>query len=81
MDAVTYFRIANPIASVCNVEDTHRSTKLLAQTSLRNELGTKNLSDILSDRDSISQSIQQVSAFGLGTDQNLPDTLAGFWKL
>jgi len=60
VDAVTYFRIANPIASVCNVEDTHRSTKLLAQTTLRNELGTKNLSDVLLERDSISHSIQQI---------------------
>jgi len=60
VDAVTYFRIASPIASVCNVEDTARSTKLLAQTTLRNELGTKNLSDVLLERDVISQSIQQI---------------------
>ena len=60
VDAVTYFRIANPIASVCNVEDINRSTKLLAATTLRNELGTKNLSDVLMERDSISHSIQQI---------------------
>lgn len=58
VDAVTYFRVANPIASVCNVEDAQRSTKLLAQTSLRNELGTKNLSEVLLDREDISRSIQ-----------------------
>ena len=46
VDAVTYFRISNPVASVCNVEDAQRSTKLLAQTTLRNELGTKNLSEV-----------------------------------
>ena len=60
VDAVTYFRIADPVDSVCNVEDTHRSTKLLAQTTLRNELGTKNLSQVLLDRDQISQSIQHI---------------------
>ena len=46
VDAVVYFRISNPIWSVVNVEDAHRSTKLLAQTTLRNELGTKNLSEV-----------------------------------
>lgn len=60
VDAVTYFRINNPIASVCNVEDFQRSTRLLAQTTLRNELGTKLLSEVLLERDNISQSIQQI---------------------
>ena len=32
--------------------------RLLAQTSLRNILGTKNLHEILSDRDSISMAMQ-----------------------
>ena len=60
VDAVTYFRISNPIQSVCNVEDATRSTRLLAQTTLRNELGTKNLSEVLLERDTISQSIQHI---------------------
>ena len=60
VDAVTYFRISNPIQSVCNVQDAQRSTRLLAQTTLRNELGTKNLSEVLMERDTISHSIQQI---------------------
>ncbi len=40
----------NPLAAVCNVSDAGRSTQLLASTTLRNVLGTKNLSEILSDR-------------------------------
>ena len=59
VDAVVYFRISNPIWSVVNVEDAQRSTKLLAQTTLRNELGTKNLSELLLERESISHSIQR----------------------
>ena len=55
VDAVTYFKINNPVQSVCNVEDAQRSTKLLAQTTLRNELGTKNLSELLLERESISK--------------------------
>ena len=46
VDAVVYFRIMNPISSVINIENAERSTKLLAQTTLRNELGTKNLSEV-----------------------------------
>ncbi|XP_066910549.1 stomatin-like isoform X2 [Clytia hemisphaerica] len=60
VDAVAYFRISNPISSVCNIEDAQRSTKLLAATTLRNELGTKNLSEVLLERDTISHSIQQI---------------------
>ena len=44
--------------SVTNVEDVNRSTRLLAQTTLRNVLGTKNLSEILSDRENISHFMQ-----------------------
>ncbi|XP_065068661.1 mechanosensory protein 2-like isoform X2 [Rhopilema esculentum] len=59
VDAVVYFRVSNPISSVVNVEDATRSTKLLAQTTLRNVLGTKSLSEILVERENISHSIQQ----------------------
>jgi len=60
VDAVVYFRISNPLWSVVNVEDAQRSTKLLAQTTLLNELGTKNLMELLLERESISQSIQRI---------------------
>ena len=60
VDAVTYFRIHKPIDSVCNVKDATQSTKLLAMTTLRNELGTKSLSEVLLEREAISHSIQQV---------------------
>lgn len=66
VDAVTYFKIQNPVQSVCNIEDAQRSTKLLAQTTLRNELGTKNLSEVLMERESISRNIQQI--LDLATD-------------
>ena len=74
VDAVVYYRVSNATVSVANVENAHHSTRctllmpelantntthrLLAQTSLRNILGTKNLHEILSDRDSISNSMQ-----------------------
>jgi erythrocyte band 7 integral membrane protein len=53
VDAVVYFRISDPIKSVISVENALNSTYLRAQTTLRNILGTKNLKDILSERDII----------------------------
>ncbi|CEF62830.1 Band 7 protein family and Stomatin family-containing protein, partial [Strongyloides ratti] len=58
VDAVVYFRISNATISVTNVEDCSRSTKLLAQTTLRNILGTKTLAEMLSDREAISLQMQ-----------------------
>ncbi|XP_041664025.1 stomatin (EPB72)-like 3a [Cheilinus undulatus] len=59
VDGVVYFRIQCPMSSVANVADAHLSTRLLAQTTLRNVLGTKNLSELLSDREGISLSMQE----------------------
>nr|XP_015197295.1 PREDICTED: stomatin-like protein 3 isoform X2 [Lepisosteus oculatus] len=58
VDGVVYFRVNSPISSVANVTDADFSTRLLAQTTLRNVLGTKNLSELLSDREGISHSMQ-----------------------
>lgn len=55
VDAVVYFRTSDPIASVNNVDDAIYSTKLLAQTTLRNALGMKTLSEMLTEREAIAQ--------------------------
>lgn len=60
VDAVVYYRVSNATISVANVENAHHSTRSLAQTTLRNVLGTKNLSEILTERESISASMQHV---------------------
>ena len=57
---ILVFRVSNATVSVANVEDAHSSTRLLAQTTLRNILGTKDLYEILSNRESISGSMQTV---------------------
>merc|ERR1712142_947373 len=59
VDAVVYYRIQDPIKSVTEIEDSQQSTKLLAQTTLRNQLGMKTLSGILQDRDEISFNLLQ----------------------
>ncbi|GFR79345.1 stomatin-3 [Elysia marginata] len=58
VDAVVYFRVFEPIPSVLNVVNANHATRLLAQTSLRNLLGTLSLSEILSQRDHISSQMQ-----------------------
>ncbi|XP_057695126.1 stomatin (EPB72)-like 3a isoform X1 [Corythoichthys intestinalis] len=58
VDGVVYFRIRCPISSVANVSNAHSSTRLLAQTTLRNALGTKNLAELLSDREGVSLDMQ-----------------------
>jgi len=66
VDAVVYFKTNNPMVSVINVEDAGRSTRLLAQTTLRNFLGTKTLSEILTERENISNLMQ--AFLDVGTD-------------
>ena len=58
VDAVVYYRVSNAIVSVVNVLNANQSTRLLAATTLRNVLGTKSLSEMLSDREAISQFMQ-----------------------
>lgn len=60
VDAVVYYRVSNATVSVANVENAHHSTRLLAQTTLRNMLGMKNLAEILSDRETVSACMQVI---------------------
>ena len=57
VNAVVYYKIHSPLAAVCMVTNYATSTKLLASTTLRTILGTKSLSEILSDRESIAHDI------------------------
>jgi erythrocyte band 7 integral membrane protein len=43
---------------VTKVNNVHGATQLLAQTTLRNILGTKSLQEILSDRENIANSME-----------------------
>ena len=58
VDAVVYYRVSNPTMAISNIEDYSHSTRLLAATTLRNVLGTRNLAEILSERESISRVMQ-----------------------
>ena len=58
VDAIMYYKVYNAISAISNVDDYSQSTRLLAATTLRNVLGTKNLGDILSDREQIANMMQ-----------------------
>ncbi|KAJ8916699.1 hypothetical protein NQ315_000344 [Exocentrus adspersus] len=58
VDAVVYYRIQDPLNAVVKVTNYSNSTRLLAMTTLRNILGTRNLAEVLSDREAISHAMQ-----------------------
>ena len=60
MDAVVYSRIVHPVDSVTKVTDVHAATQLLAQTTLRNILGTKTLQEILAEREAIANHMEEL---------------------
>jgi regulator of protease activity HflC (stomatin/prohibitin superfamily) len=60
VNAVAYFRVMDPQASVVNVADFIRATSQIAQTTLRSILGQSALDDLLSERDKINQQLQVI---------------------
>ncbi|OPL32803.1 mechanosensory 2 protein, partial [Mytilus galloprovincialis] len=60
VDAVIFTRIFDPVMATCNVANARYSTSLLAATTLRNVLGTKNMAELLSERDTIADHMQQI---------------------
>ncbi|XP_056594050.1 band 7 protein AGAP004871 isoform X2 [Triplophysa dalaica] len=60
VDAVIYYRVFNPTVSITKVENATHATQMLAQTTLRNMLGTKSLADILKDREEMSDQMEAV---------------------
>merc|ERR1719362_1502922 len=60
VNAIMYYKVRCPTSAVANVDDYSGSARLLAATTLRNVLGTKNLGDILSERESIASEMQEL---------------------
>ena len=54
VNAIMYYKVKDATLAVSNVDDYSGSSRLLAATTLRNILGTRNLGDILSERESIA---------------------------
>ena len=60
VDAVVYFRVVDPEASVIKVLDHIRATSLISQTTLRNVLGQSELDELLSEREKLNQALQKI---------------------
>lgn len=60
-----YFRASDPIATINSIVDAHLSTRQLTQTTLRNVLGTRTLTEIMIDREGIARQAQEVLDEGI----------------
>src|SRR5436309_1994617 len=54
VDAVAYFRVRDPVASVIKIQNWYNAAQLVAQTSLRSIIGRHELDQLLGERDRIN---------------------------
>jgi regulator of protease activity HflC (stomatin/prohibitin superfamily) len=60
VDAVVYFRVVEPEAAVVKVENFLKATSLISQTTLRSVLGQAELDELLSQREKINITLQEI---------------------
>ena len=58
--AVAYYRVVDPNRAVNQVENFHNATLQISQTTLRSVLGGVDLDHLLSERESLNESLQRV---------------------
>jgi regulator of protease activity HflC (stomatin/prohibitin superfamily) len=60
VDAVVYFRVVDPTIAVVKVENFWKATALIAQTTLRSVLGQAEMDELLSQREKINHTLQEI---------------------
>jgi len=60
VNAVVYFRVVDPQASVVKVLDHVRATSQISQTTLRNVLGQSDLDELLTQREKLNLMLQKI---------------------
>lgn len=60
VDAVVYFRVVDPAIAVVKVENFWKATALIAQTTLRSVLGQAEMDELLSQREKINHTLQEI---------------------
>lgn len=60
VDAVVYYRVLEPREAVVKVQNYHKATYLVAQTTLRSVLGQSELDELLAERDKINHRLQEI---------------------
>jgi regulator of protease activity HflC (stomatin/prohibitin superfamily) len=58
VDAVVYFRVADPAAAIVNVQNYLYAVGQVAQTSLRSIIGKSELDDLLSNRERLNEGLE-----------------------
>ncbi len=60
VNAVVYFRVADPAKAVVEIEDFHYATSQLAQTTLRSVIGQSELDELLAQREQINEIVREI---------------------
>jgi regulator of protease activity HflC (stomatin/prohibitin superfamily) len=60
VNAVVYFRVADPAKSVVEIEDYYFATSQLAQTTLRSVIGQSELDELLAEREQINEIVRRI---------------------
>ena len=60
VNAVIYFRVLNPMDAITKVEDYYFAISQLSQTTLRSVLGQYEMDDLLSNREKINHTLQEI---------------------
>jgi regulator of protease activity HflC (stomatin/prohibitin superfamily) len=60
INAVIYYKVSDPQKAILDVENFYYAVSQLAQITMRNVVGSVTLEELLRDRDSISNTIQQL---------------------
>jgi regulator of protease activity HflC (stomatin/prohibitin superfamily) len=73
VDAVAYFRVKDPVASVIKIQNWFNAAQLVAQTTLRAIIGRHELDQLLGERDRINAELktaldEQTEAWGVQVD-------------
>ncbi len=60
VNAVVYFRVADPAKAVVEIEDYYFATSQLAQTTLRSVIGQSELDELLAEREQINEVVRRI---------------------
>lgn len=60
VNAVVYFRVADPTRAVIEIEDYYFATSQLAQTTLRSVIGQSELDELLAERERINEVVRTI---------------------
>jgi hypothetical protein len=60
VNAVSYYRVVDPVRAIVEVERYHAATSQIAQTTLRSVLGRADLDMLLAERERLNEALQQI---------------------